>query len=95
MLYPDGRPAANADIQVSVYFYDLGHCGGHDGLPLGSFRTDQKGSFTVLAPLVSLFLDNVTYFGDAGSGPAGAAYSYNTGLKIGPEETIVLKARWN
>jgi hypothetical protein len=94
MLYPDGRPAANADVQVSVYFFDMGHCGGHEGLPLGTFRTDQKGAFTVLAPLVPLFLDNITYFGDEGSGPAGAAFSYNTGLKLGPEETIVLKQRW-
>jgi hypothetical protein len=48
----------------------------------------------VLAPLVPLFLDNITYFGDAGSGPAGAAYSCNHGLKLGPDETIVLKERW-
>ena len=94
MLYPDGRPAANADVEVSVYFYDHGHCGGHEGLPLGTFRTDNKGTFSVLAPLVPLFLDNMTYFEDAGSGPAGAAYSYNTGLKLGREEMIVLKKRW-
>lgn len=94
MLYPDGRPAANADVQVSVYFFDMGHCGGHEGLPLGTFRTDQKGTFTVLAPLVSLFFDNITYFEDEGAGPAGAALSYITGLKVGPEEMIVLKQRW-
>ncbi len=94
MLYPDGRPAANADVAVSVYFYDYGHCGGHEGLPLGTFRTDNKGTFSVMAPLVPLFLDDITYLEDAGSGPAGAAYSYNTGLKLGPEETIVLKKRW-
>jgi hypothetical protein len=94
MLYPDGRPAVNAEVQVSVYFYDMGHCGGHEGLPLGTFRTDNKGTFTVLSPLVPLFIDDVTYFEDAGSGPAGKAYSYNTGLKLGPEATAVLKKRW-
>ena len=94
MLYPDGRPAANAEVQVSVYFYDQGHCGGHEGLPLGTFRTDNKGTLTLLAPLIPLFIDNVTYFEDAGSGPAGKAYSYNTGLKLGPEATTVLKKRW-
>jgi hypothetical protein len=94
MLYPDGRPAAKAEVEVSVYFYDQGHCGGHEGLPLGAFNTDDKGTFTVLAPLVPLFIDNVTYFEDQGSGPAGKAYSYTTGLKLGPEVTITLKKRW-
>jgi hypothetical protein len=94
MLYPDGRPAASADVQVSVYFYDMGHCGGHQGLPLGTFRTDQKGTFTVTAPLVSLYLDNITYFEDEGSGPAGKAYSYNTGMKLPSDERLTLKEAW-
>jgi hypothetical protein len=95
MLYPDGRPAAKADIEVSVYFYDQGHCGGHEGLPLGTFRTDDKGTFTVLAPLVPLFIDNVTYFEDDGAGPAGKAYSQITGLKLDPAPATELKKRWD
>jgi hypothetical protein len=94
MLYPDGRPAANADVQVSVYFFDMGHCGGHEGLPLGTFRTDQKGSFTVMAPLVPLYLDNITYFADEGSGPAGKAYWYATGMKLPSDEALTLKEAW-
>lgn len=71
MLYPDGRPAANADVQVSAYFFDIGHCGGHEGLPFGTLRTDEKGTFTVLAPLIPLFLHNIIYFAKVGC--AGSA----------------------
>jgi hypothetical protein len=95
MLYPDGRAAAKAEVKASVYFYDQGHCGGHEGLPLGTFRTDDNGTFTVLAPLVPLFIDNVTYFEEDGSGPAGKAYSQITGLKLDVEPATVLKKRWD
>ena len=32
--YPDGRPKANFDLNVSVYLWDQNHCGVHEGLPL-------------------------------------------------------------
>ena len=63
-------------------------------MPLGTFRTDEKGTILVLAPLVALYLDGITYFDDQGKGPAGVAYSYNSGLKLGSEETLVLKKAW-
>ncbi|MGD1072563.1 MAG: hypothetical protein ABSB15_20755 [Bryobacteraceae bacterium] len=94
MLYPDGRPAAQADISVSVYLYDENHCGFHIGLPLGIFRADERGTFEVPAPLVPLYLDGIIYYEDAGAGPAGAAYSYNVGLKTGPEQMLILKKAW-
>ena len=94
MLYPDGRPAANADVPVSVYLYDRNRCRAHEGLPLGTFRTDAKGTIEVPAPLVALYLDEITYYANVGTGPAGIAYSYNSGLKTGPEENLVLKEQW-
>ena len=94
MLYPDGRPAANADVIVSVYLSDSNHCRWHQGLPLGTFRIDAKGTIEVPAQLVELYLDDISYFQNVGTGPAGVAYSYNSGLKTGPEENLVLKERW-
>jgi hypothetical protein len=94
MLYPDGRTAANTDVPVSVYLYDYNHCGGHEGLPLGTFRTDATGTIEFLAPLVALYLDDVSYYENVGAGPAGVAYSHNVGLKTSPEEKLVLKEQW-
>ena len=94
LLYPDGKPAANADITTSVYLWDTNHCGVHEGLPLGTFRTDKTGTFEVRAPLVALYFDGITYYEEAGAGPAGIAYSHNTGLKTGTEENLVLKEKW-
>jgi hypothetical protein len=95
LLYPDGRPKANTDLTVSVYVSDQNHCGFHEGLPLGNLRTDEKGTIEVLAPLVPLYLDGLQYYANVGAGPAGAAYSANTGMKIGPEETVVRKEQWD
>jgi hypothetical protein len=94
LLYEDGHPAANANIPISIYLWDQNHCGFHEGLPLGTFRTDKVGTVEVLAPLVPLYLDGVSYFEEAGTGPAGVAYSQNFGLKTGPEENLVLKEHW-
>lgn len=93
LLYPDGRPKAGMDLTVSEFLWNYNHCAGHEGLPLGSFRTDEKGTIEVLAPLVPLYLD-VEYFHNVGTGPAGVAYSANSGMKIGPEETVVAKEEW-
>jgi hypothetical protein len=93
LLYPDGRPAANANIPLSIYLWDNNHCKAHMGLSLGTLRTDKTGTIEVLAPLVALYLD-ITYYENAGSGPAGVAYSHNSGLVLGPEQKLVLKERW-
>lgn len=95
LLYPDGHAAANADITTSIYLWDTNHCGFHQGLPLGTFRTDKTGTIQVLAPLVALYLDGISYYEEAGTGPAGRAYSHNLGLKTGPEENLVLKEKWD
>lgn len=94
LLYPDGRPKANTDLTVSVYLWNQNHCGFHEGLPLGTFRTDEKGTIEVLAPLVPLYLDGLQYYSNVGTGPAGAAYSDNIGMKTGAEETVVYKEQW-
>jgi len=94
LLYLDGRPAANADVTVSIYLWNNNHCAAHTGLPLGMFRTDKRGTIEVRAPLVALYLDGIFYYEVAGTGPAGVAYSNNTGLKLGAEENIVLKEGW-
>jgi hypothetical protein len=94
LLYPDGRSAVNANITLSIYLWNGNHCGVHEGLPLGNFRTDKTGTIEVLAPLVPLYLDGVSYYEEVGTGPAGIAYSSNIGLKTGPKENLVLKEKW-
>jgi hypothetical protein len=59
LLYLDGRPAANADVAVSIYLWNYNHCVVHMGLPLGKFRTDKIGTIDVMAPLVALYLDDL------------------------------------
>jgi hypothetical protein len=95
LLYPDGRPRTNTDVSASVYLWSQNHCGAHSGLPLGTFRTDEKGTIAVLAQLVPLYLDGIEYFQNVGTGPAGVAYSANVGIKLGPEETVVSKEQWD
>jgi hypothetical protein len=94
LLYLDGRPAANANVTVSIYLWDSNPCAAHVGLALGHFRTDKLGTIEVLAPLVALYLDDILYYETVGAGPAGVAYSNNTGLKTGAEENLVLKEGW-
>jgi hypothetical protein len=99
LRYPDGHAAANANITTSIYLWDTNHCGVHEGLPLGTFLTDKNGTFEVLAPLVALYLDGISYFEEAvlpgsGTGPAGVTYSSNVGLKTGPEANLILKEKW-
>lgn len=94
LLYSDGHAAADADITLSIYLWDNNHCGVHEGLPLGTLRTDKTGTLEVLAPLLPLYLDGISYFHAVGNGPAGAAYSSNIGLKTGPEQNLVLKETW-
>ena len=94
LLYPDGHPAANAKIALSIYLWNANHCGVHEGLPLGDLHTDKTGAIEVFAPLVPLYLDETDYYEDIGFGPAGVAYSHNFGLKTGPEQDLVLKEKW-
>ena len=94
LLDPSGRPKANTDLTASIYLWDQNHCGFHQGLPLGGFRTDAKGTIEVLAPLVPLYLDGLQYFEEAGIGPAGPAYSDNTGLKIAADQNVVNQVAW-
>jgi hypothetical protein len=94
LLDPTGRPNAITDLTVSIYLWDQNHCGVHEGLPLGEFRTDAKGTIEVIAPLVPLYLDGLQYLEEAGSGPAGPAYSGNTGMKIAADQTVVIQAVW-
>jgi hypothetical protein len=94
LLDPAGQPKVNTDLDVSIYLWDQNHCGVHEGLPLGTFRTDAKGSIDVLAPLIPLYLDGLEYFEEAGDGPAGPAYSSNIGMKIDADETVVVEVAW-
>lgn len=94
LLYPDGRPKTNLDLNVSIYLWDQNHCGVNEGLSLGSFRTDAMGTIEVLAPLVPIYLDGLEYYAYGGTGPAGPAYSSNIGMKIPADETVVVKVAW-
>lgn len=94
LLYPDGRAKANFDLDVSMYLWDENHCGVHEGLPLGHFRTDARGTIEVPAPLVPLYLDGLEYYASVGTGPAGPAYSRNTGMKIPADEAVEVKVAW-
>jgi len=95
LLYPDGIPKANLDLKVSIYLSDQNHCRFHQGLPLENLRTDAKGAIEVVAPLVPLYLDGLGYYADAGRGPAGPAYSSNSGMKIPADQNIVVKVAWD
>jgi hypothetical protein len=94
LLYLDGGAAANADIAISIYLWDTNHCGVHEGLPLGAFRTDKSGTIEVLAPPVAFYFDGISYYEPLGTGPAGLVFSRNTGLKTGVEENLLLKEKW-
>jgi hypothetical protein len=94
LLYPDGRPKVKTDVEVSLFLWNHNHCGFHEGLPLGTFRTDAKGTFEVLAQLVPLYLAGIEYYENVGTGPAGVAYSRNLGMKVGSEATVVSRERW-
>ena len=94
LLYTDGRPKPNLDLTLSIYLYDENHCGFHEGLPLGNFRTDAKGTIEILAPLLPLHIDGLRYFVYGGTGPAGPAYSRNLGMKIPADQTVVIKVAW-
>jgi hypothetical protein len=94
LLYPDGRPKRNLDLTISIYLWNQNHCGVHEGLPLGNFRTDAKGTIEVLAPLVPLYVDGLEYYLSGGTGPAGPAYSSNMGMKIPADQTVVVKVAW-
>lgn len=94
LLYPDGRPKAHTDVNLSVYLWNRNHCAAHFGLPLGQFRTDANGVIEVLSHRLPLFLDGTSYYEEAGTGPFGVAYSFNPGLKTGPDESVVLKKLW-
>ena len=94
LFYLDGRPAVNTEVTVSIYLWDNNNCALHTGLPLGKFRTDKSGAIEVLAPLVPLYLDDIFYYENVGTGPAGVAYSNNTGLKLSAEPNLILKEGW-
>ncbi len=95
LLYPKGAAAANVNITLSIYLWNMNHCGFHEGLPLGTYRTDKTGTIEVLAPLVALYLDGIRYYEKVvGSGLADVAYSHNSGLKTGPGENLRLQEQW-
>lgn len=62
LLYLDGHAAVDAKVTLSIYLWDRNHCGFHDGLPLGTFRTDKTGTIEVLAPLMTLYFDGISYY---------------------------------
>ncbi len=94
LLYPNGQAAANANITLSIYLWNMNHCGFHEGLPLGTYRTDKTGTIEFLAPLVALYLDGISYYEKVGTGLANLTYSHNSGLKTGPEQNLLLQEQW-
>ncbi len=92
LLYPDGRPRTNVDVSVAEYVSEYNHCAVHQGLPLGKYRTDAKGSLEVTAPLVPLYIEQI-YFEKVGGGLVGA-YTLHLGIKTGAASAIVLKRQW-
>lgn len=94
LLHEDGRPAVKAPVTVSIYLYDSNHCGYHTGLPLGNHVTDDTGTIEIAAPLLPLYLDNITYYQREGNGPAGQEYALSTGLKLGSELAVVVRKAW-
>jgi hypothetical protein len=95
LLHEDGQPAAKVPVSLSIYLYDSNHCGHHTGLPLGNLVTDDAGTIEVTAPLVPLYLDNVTLYRKDETAPAGGIYELNMGLKLGSELAVVAREAWN
>jgi len=93
-LDPNGRAKANLNVTLSIYLWDQNHCGVHEGLPLGDYRTDARGTIEVTAPVVPLHIDSLQYYQSIGTGPAGPAYSYNMGMRIPADQTAVVKVAW-
>lgn len=88
--YPDGRPATNLEVLISLDLAVLGRCGVHRGIPIGTFRTAATGTIAFRAPLSRLHAD-IGYYTRMETGryclrPEGDA------LEIGPEADIVHNA---
>jgi hypothetical protein len=94
LLDLEGHPKTDFEIDLSVYLWDRNHCAYHEGLALGRFRTDAKGTVEVIAPLVPIYLDSLQYYLPIGTGPAGPAYSSDSGMKIPAEQNTIVKAAW-
>ncbi len=93
LQFEDGRPAAGREVLVSIYVSAENHCGVHQGLDLGAFRTDASGTIEVTAPLVDLNL-NAPHYELEGGGPAGPAYWAASDLRIGSSPREVIRRAW-
>ncbi|MBI3697234.1 MAG: hypothetical protein HY238_20660, partial [Acidobacteria bacterium] len=88
LRFEDGRPAPGREVHVSIFISRENHCGAHEGLDLGAFRTDPRGAIEFLAPLVKLYLDAPHYEREK-------EYWAVNGLTVGPEPDVVVQKAWD
>jgi hypothetical protein len=92
-LSSEGAPLVRKSIPVSIYVSDYNHNAVHEGLPLGTFTTDDKGWLDVPAPKLPLYV-NLTYWVPDGRGFAGQMYALQDGMKMDPSAKVI-RLRWS
>ena len=91
-LSSEESPLVRKSIPVAIYVSDYNHCAVHEGLPLGTFTTDESGWLVVPAPEVPLYLDLIHWQPD-GQGFAGQMYASSEGMKVEPHADVI-RLRW-
>ena len=92
-LSSEGAPLVRQSIPVAIYVSTYNHCGVHEGLPLGTFTTDESGRLNVPAPVVPLYLD-LRYWQPDGQGFAGPMYASKAGMKV-DRSAEVIRLKWS
>jgi hypothetical protein len=93
LLYPDGRPLANAKVPIILYGSRENHCGVPVGIDLGTFATNRRGELALVATSAPLAVLRRYYKVETG-GPAGAAFSARGDWTVGGEPAITVKQLW-
>jgi hypothetical protein len=90
LKHPDGRPVADMTVPVSLDFAELGRCEVHEGVAIGTFRTDATGAIAFRGPSLPLHLD-ITHLVTTETGRYCHA---EHGIDVGPETNLTLQELW-
>jgi hypothetical protein len=82
-LSPEGVPLARKEIPVSIYVSNRNHCAIHEGLPLGTFETDDEGWLVVRALPWPLYM-GLSYWVPIGPGFADQMFASQHGMIVDP-----------
>ncbi len=92
-----GQPAVGLEVGVDLFMSDSNHCGVHQGIEVGSFRTDSNGTISFLAPAVPLYVHVEHYELDvaAEDDPVTPAYRVALGFEVpGTPEIVLRRPGW-